>query len=214
MSTPPDMTPMAYWVPVHVQLPTYDWAVSDQMWEFCLFKCELETWTHICKIKAEEKLDYLLCILGKEDYAAMDRWVPADEAHKNNPKKFLDYIESMLDDEISPWVHVYELEDITKRSYESINELVDRICQLAHRAHIGDGSDGTIKFEVQCRLILAIPDADIKLCKQLLKVSHDKKVLHLLETCRTYYTVESGVAAMCAGHAVHTVCHTHQTHDQ
>ena len=55
-----------------------------------------------CKIKAEEKLDYLLCILGKEGYAAMDRWVPADEAHKNDPVKFLDYIESMLDDEISP----------------------------------------------------------------------------------------------------------------
>ena len=25
--------------------------------EFCLFKCQLETWTWICKIKAEEKLD-------------------------------------------------------------------------------------------------------------------------------------------------------------
>ena len=88
----------------------------------------------ICKIKAEEKLDYLLCILGKEDYATMGRWVPADETHKNNPVKFSDYIESTLDDEISPWVHVYELEDITKMSEESIDELVDWICQLAQRA--------------------------------------------------------------------------------
>ena len=92
---------MAYQVPVHVPLPTYDWAVSDQMQEFCLFKCQLEAWTQIHKIKAEEKLDYLLCILGKEGYATIDRWVPVDEAHKNNPKKFLDYIDSMLDDEIS-----------------------------------------------------------------------------------------------------------------
>ena len=98
---------------------------SDQMWEFHLFKCQLETWTWICKIKAEEKLDYLLCILGKEGYAAMDRWVPADEAHTN---MLLDYIESMLDDEISPRVCVYEPEDITKRSDESIDELVDWIC--------------------------------------------------------------------------------------
>ena len=58
----------------------------------------------------------------------MDRWVPADEAHKNDPKKFLDYIESTLDDEISPQVYVYELEDITKRSDDSIDELVDWIC--------------------------------------------------------------------------------------
>ena len=168
------------------------------MWEFCLFKCQLETWTRICKIKAEEKLDYLLCILGKEGYATMDRWVPADEAHKNNPVKFLDYIESTLDDEISPQVCVYELEDITKRSDESIDELVDGIYQLAHRAQISDGSDATIEFEVQCRLIWAIPDANIELHKQLLKVSHDKRVLHLLEICRTYYTVHQG-QLQCVG---------------
>ena len=143
----------------------------------------------------------------------MDRWVPADEAHKNDPAKFLDYIESMLDDEISPRVHVYELEDITKRSDESIDELVDWICQLAHRAQIGNGSDAAIEFKVQCRLIWVIPDANIKLCKQLLKVSHDKRVSHLLEICRTYYAVESGAAAMCVGHVVHAVCHACQTHD-
>ena len=106
MSTYPtlstDMPPMAYQAPVPVPLPTYNWAANDQMREFCLFKCQLETWTRICKIKAEKKLDYLLCILGKEGYAAMDRWVPADETHKNDPAKFLDYIESTLDDEISP----------------------------------------------------------------------------------------------------------------
>ena len=143
----------------------------------------------------------------------MDRWVPADEAHKNNPVKFLDCVESMLDDEISPRVRVYELEDITKRSDESIDELVDQICQLPHRAQISNGSDAAIEFKVQCRLIWAIPDAAIKLCKQLLMVSHDKRVSHLLEICRTYYAVESGVAAMCAGHVVHAVCHTCQTHD-
>ena len=33
-----------------------------------------------------------------------------------------------------------------------------------------------LMFEVQCRLIQMIPDANIELCKQLLKASHDKKV--------------------------------------
>ena len=116
----------------------------------------------------------------------MDRWVPADQAHKNDPEEFLDYIESMLDNEISP--SVYKLEDITKRSDKSINELVDQICQLTHRAQIGNGSDAAIEFEVQHRLIWVIQDTNIKLCKQLLKVSHEKKVSHLLDICRTYYT--------------------------
>ena len=55
LSASPDMPSMAYQAPVPVPLPTYNWAASDQMWEFCLFKCQLETWTRICKIKAEEK---------------------------------------------------------------------------------------------------------------------------------------------------------------
>ena len=194
-------------------LPIYNWPASDQMREFHLFKCQLETWTRIHKIKAEEKLDYLLCILGKEGYATMDRWVPADEAHRNDPVKFIDYIESTLDDKISPRVHVYELEDITKRSDKSFDELVDWIHQLAHKAQFSNGSDAAIEFEVQCRLIWAVPDADIELCKQLLKVSCDKRVSYLLEICRTYYVVESGAAAMCAGHVVHAVCYAHQTHD-
>ena len=183
------------------------------MREFQLFKCQVETWTRIHKIKAEEKLDYLLCIQGKEGYAAMDRWIPADETYKNNPTKFLEYIERTLDDEISPRACVYKLEDITKRSDKTIDELGNRICQLAQRAQISDGSDAAIEFEVQHRLIRVIPDTDIELCKQLLKVTNDKRVSHLLEICRTYYAVESGAAAMCAGHVVHAVCHAHPTHD-
>ena len=85
--------------------------------------------------------------------------------------KFLDYLESTLDDEISPCVRVYELEDINKRTDETIDALIDRICQLACHTLIGDGSDAAVKFEVQCRLIHAIPDGDIELQKGLLKVS-------------------------------------------
>ena len=88
----------------------------------------------------------------------MDRWEQADEAHKNDPMKFLGYIESMFDDEISPQVCVYKLEYITKRSDKSIDELVDQICQPAHRAQICNGSNTAIEFEVQCRLIWAIPE--------------------------------------------------------
>ena len=58
-----------------------------------------------------------------------------------------------------------------------ISELVDRICQLTCCAQIGDGSDATIEFEVQCRLIQAIPDANFELQKELLKVNHEKKYL-------------------------------------
>ena len=109
-----------------------------------------------------------------------------------------------------PQVHVYELEEVKKRPDKSVNELIDRIWQLAHHAQIGNGSDAAIELEVQCRLIQAIPDTNIKLQKELLKVNYDKKVSDLLEISHMYYAIESGVAAMCTGKAIHTLCQGHQ----
>ena len=198
-------TPVLCQAPVNVPLPTYDWNVADQMWGFWLFKSQLDTWFWLWKIKAVECLDYLLCILGKDGYAAMDHWVPPDEAHKWDPERFLDYLESTLDDAISPWVCIYELEDVKKRSDESVNELIDRICQLTFHAQIGNVSNAAIEFEDQCRLIPAIPDVNIELWKELFKVNCNKKVSHLLEISHTYYTIESGVVAKCAGKAIHAL---------
>ena len=73
-----------------------------------------------------------------------------------------------------------------------------------------NGSDATIEFEVQHRLIWGIPDADIKLQKEFLKVNYDKKVSDLLEISCMYYAVESGVAKMCGSKAIHALCQGHQ----
>ena len=56
--------------------------------------------------------------------------MPMDPADKNDAGKFLDYLESTLDDEISPCVRVYELEDVKKRTDETIDALIENICQL------------------------------------------------------------------------------------
>ena len=82
--------------------------------------------------------------------------------------------------------------------------------QLACCVQIGDSSNAAIEFEVQCRLIQAIPDANIKLQKELLKGNCEKKVSHLLEISCTYYAIESRAAAMCAGKAIHALLQGHQ----
>ena len=123
----------------------------------------------------------------------------------NDAGKFLDYIESTLDEEISPCVRVYELEDVKKRADKTIDALIDHICQFACCALIGDESDAAVRFEVQHRLIHAIPDGDIEVWKELLKVSWDKGVSHLLGICHTYFAIKSGGAAICAGKTVNVV---------
>ena len=127
-----------------------------------------------------DEVDYLLSILGKEGYAAMDCWMPTDPVDKINAGNFLNYPKSTLDDEISPHVRVYELEDVKKRTDETIDALIDHICQLACHALIGDGSDASVEFEVQQSLICAISEGDIELWKEFLMVSQDKGVSHLL----------------------------------
>ena len=95
-----------------------------------------------------------------------------------------------------------------------IDVLIDYICQLVHHALIGDGSDAAVEFEVQCRLIHAILNGGIELWKELLKVSQDKGVSHLLEICHTYYAIESEAAAMCAGKTINVVWRCHQPEKQ
>ena len=58
---------------------------------------------------------------------------------------------------------MYDLEAIWKKKDETAKELVAHICQMAARAHIGDGSTAAIEFEVQCRFIRAITDEVIEL---------------------------------------------------
>ena len=118
-----------------------------------------------------DEVDYLLSILGREGYAAIDCWMPTDLAGKNDAGKFLDYLESTLDHEISPCVRVYELEDVRKRTDETIDALIDCIHQLAHCALIGDESDAAVEFEIQHRPIHAIPDDDTDLWKEHFKVN-------------------------------------------
>ena len=52
-------------------------------------------------------------------------------------------------------------EDVKKRTDETIDILIDCICQLVHHTLLGDGSDAAVEFEAQYRLIHAIPDGDI-----------------------------------------------------
>ena len=156
-----------------------------------------------------DEVDCLLSILGKEAYAAIDCWMPTDPADKSDAGKLLGSLKSTLDDEISSHKRVYELEDVKKRTDGTVDTLIDCVCQLALHALKGDGSDAAVEFEVQQRLICAIPDGDMELQKDLLKVSQENGVSHLLEICHIYYAIESEAAAMCAGRTINAVQKSH-----
>ncbi len=63
--------------------------------------------------------------------------------------------------------------------------------QMACQCHVFDGFDTVIKYKLQCHLIRAIPDKDITLWHEILKVLDDDGLKELLEITQMYYHVES-----------------------
>ena len=147
-----------------------------------------------------DEVDYLLSIPGKKRCAAMVAGCPLILQTKM-------MLGSSLTTWKVPWMMRYlpVLEDVKKRTAETTDGLFDCICQLVCCALLGDGSDVAVEFEAQHRLICAILDSDTELWKEILKVSWDKGVSHLLEICHTYYAIESGAAAMGVGKTINAV---------
>ena len=95
-------------------LSTYGWNVPDEMQEFQMFKHQFTSWKKICWIHQMR-------------WSTFSSSMPTDPTDTNDAWKFLDYLESTLDGEISPHVRVYELEDVKKRTDETIDAIIDCI---------------------------------------------------------------------------------------
>ena len=84
-----------------------------------------------------------------------------------------------------------------------------RIHQIASHAHIGDGSDRAIEFEVQQCFIRAINDDEIELRHRLLATPLRDTTNELLTIAESFYALEQGAQHMSVGgsksvNAVHT----------
>ncbi len=68
-----------------------------------------------------------------------------------------------VDNNVTHQLLTYELEDTRNKLDESVDDLIDCICQMVHQCCVFNGSDTAIEYELQCCLIRAIPDKDITL---------------------------------------------------
>ena len=147
---------------LNINQPQYDFDAPDQHKEFRVFKQQLTSWFILRQIWEFQALPAILICLGRKGYNIHDEWC-ADAATKKDWHAFLLHFESTFDTEVDPRVHVYDLEAIWKKKDKTAKELVARICQMAARARIGNGSTAAIEFEVQHRFIRAKTDDEIKL---------------------------------------------------
>ena len=126
----------------------YDFDAPDQHKEFRVFKQQLTSWFIFRQIREFQALSAILSCLGRKGYNIHDEWC-ADAATKKDWHAFLLHFEYTFDTEVGPRVCMYDLEAMRKKTDETAKELVACICQMAARAHIGNGSTAAIEFEVQ-----------------------------------------------------------------
>ena len=146
---------------------------------FTFWSTNSSSWKKICQITSDE-VDYLLSILGKKSYAAMDHWMPTDPSDKNDAGKFLDYLETYPGWwRYLPMLGVYELEDIKKKIRW------DNWC--THWSYMPMCSPCTNRWLEWCSCWIwssaqtdfhAIPDGDIELCRRSFSMSFVIRVSH------------------------------------
>ena len=132
-------------VTLNINQPQYDFDAPDQHEEFRVFKQQLTSWFILQQIWEFQALPAILSCLGRKGYNIHDEWC-ADAATKKDWCAFLLHFKSTLDTEVGPRVCVHDLEAICKKKDKTAKELAAHICQMAARAHIGDGSTAAIEF--------------------------------------------------------------------
>ena len=101
-------------------------------------------------------LEYVLNFLGNTGHKKYEQWKPTGtaaeiEKAKASTDKFMDYLFSTMDHEVSQCCRIYQLEDIRIWAGESPDELIEHLRALAD--HCNFPTDEEKKCNVQYHLI-------------------------------------------------------------
>ena len=78
---------------------------------------------------------------------------------KASADKFMDYLLSMMDHEVSQHCRIYQLEDVRIWAGESPDELVEHLCALAY--HCNFPADDEKEHNVQYHFVHTLSDKDL-----------------------------------------------------
>ena len=206
--------------------PTFDWNSTEQYSDFQLFTKSVKSLFTLQNIVKEEKdgsdeidstrLEYILNFLGNTGRKKYERWQPSgteDEVKKKKASadKFMDYLLSMMDHEVSQRCRIYQLEDVRIWAGESPDELVEHLHALADCCNFL--TDDEKERNVQYRFVRALSDKD--LVKKLLALDLTATTAKMLEVCRTHIAISDNLDALgLVGskpvHAIHQGKHNKQ----
>ena len=209
--------------------PTFDWNSTEEYNDFQLFVKSVKSWFTLQNIVKEEKsnpegtaspdstrLEYVLSFLSNTGHKKYEQWKPTGtaagiEKAKASADKFMDYLLSTMDHEVSQCCRIYRLEDVKIQAGESPDECVECLHALAD--HCNFPTDEKKEQNVQCHLVQALSDKD--LVKKLLALDLKATTAKMLEVCQTHITISDNLDAMGLArskpiHAIHQGNHKKQ----
>ena len=143
------------------------------------------------------RLEYILNSLGNTGHKKYERWQPPrndDEVKKTKASadKFMDYLLSTMDHEVSQCCRIYQLEDVRIRAGESPDELMECLHALADCCIFPTNDEK--EHNVQYHFICTLSDKD--LVKKLLALDLKATTAKMLEVCRTHITISDNLDAL------------------
>ena len=130
---------------------------------------------------------------------------------KASADKFMDYLLSTMDHEVSQHCRIYQLEDVRIWAGESPDELVECLHVLAD--HCNFPTNDKKEHNVQYHFVRTLSDKD--LVKKLLALDLKATTAKMLEVCQTHITISNNLDALgLVGskpiHAIHQGKHNKQ----
>lgn len=188
-----------------LQHPTFDWNSTEKYEDFQIFMESTDSWFKLQGTPAEDdedenddtRLEYVLSFLGATGRKKHKSWNPTGTAaqikkKKASAKKFMEYLHSTMDHEVSQRCRIYQLEEVRIQAGESPDELVDRLRALARRCKFP--SDEEMERNVQYRFVRALNDKD--LVRKLLSMKISATTAEMVEVCNTHIAITDNCNAM------------------
>ena len=201
--------------------PTFDWNSTEQFDDFQLFIMSVKSWFTLQNIVKDQKtnpdgttspdstrLEYVLNFLGNTGCKKYKQWKPTGiaaeiEKTKSNADKFMDYLLSTMNHEVSQCCRIYQLEDVRIQAGKSPDELMECLHALADCCYFPTYEEK--ECNVQYHLVI----------KKLLALDLKVTTAKMLEVYQTRIAISDNLDAMGLAsskpiHAIHQENHKKQ----
>ena len=114
------------------------------------------------------------------------------EKNKKSAKLFMQFLHSSMDQPVTQWYRIYQLEEIRIKAGETPDELVEWIRGLVDRCNFA--TDAEKEIHIQFQMVHTLSNID--LIRNLLAMKIEITIAEMLAVCNMYITIADNMSFM------------------